>query len=70
MARCQACQGLGRIEMVAHLSPYSAVIYREPVCRACGGSGLEHCCEGIREQPIRGASNDDGSSRTAGTDRS
>ena len=50
MARCQACQGLGWIEMVAHLSPYSAVIYREPVCRACGGWGWEQCCEGLREQ--------------------
>lgn len=49
MARCQACQacrGSGRLE----------AMWRDQVlgvipCPACGGSGWEHCCEGLQEQP-------------------
>jgi hypothetical protein len=47
MARCQGCWGIGLVE-----GPRS---WRSPpnpiVCPDCGGSGIEHCCEGLREQP-------------------
>jgi hypothetical protein len=63
MAKCQTCRGTGRIwvssyAVVARLpaifvhevtnASYSGEIV---VCPDCGGSGIEHCCEGLREQP-------------------
>jgi hypothetical protein len=36
-------------------------------CQACGGSGLEHCCEGLREQPRETLGREAARSRAAST---
>jgi RecJ-like exonuclease len=36
--RCEVCQGTGQNWLTV-------------ICSECGGSGLQHCCEGLREQP-------------------
>jgi hypothetical protein len=46
MARCQACRGTRRLP--EKVNPHLVVWYP---CSACGGSGWEHCCEGLQEQP-------------------
>jgi hypothetical protein len=46
MARCQACRGIGLVEMLVRSWLLDVV-----PCPECGGSGWEHCCEGLREQP-------------------
>jgi hypothetical protein len=46
MARCQACRGVGLVE--ALVKPWLLDVIP---CPECGGSGWEHCCEGLREQP-------------------
>jgi hypothetical protein len=46
MARCQACRGIGLVEMLVRSWLLDVV-----PCLECGGSGWEHCCEGLREQP-------------------
>lgn len=56
--RCEACHGIGLIEVPAECAtdcadeycPYVHVPYTEP-CPACGGSGVSHCCEGDRACP-------------------
>jgi hypothetical protein len=53
MARCQACRGLGYRWLPPRQFWVSAITLPqawEP-CPECDGSGLEHCCEGLREQP-------------------
>jgi hypothetical protein len=56
MARCQACLGRGS-RPVAIISRYLigppevSEMQVERICSACDGSGWDHCCEGLREQP-------------------
>ncbi len=46
MARCQACGGLGKLAVLRLVPRY---VEKELPCSACGGSGIENCCEGLRE---------------------
>ena len=41
--RCEACQGRGLIS-VPHIP--SLGLYSTTPCRACGGTGVAHCCDG------------------------
>jgi hypothetical protein len=49
MAQCQMCRGR-RVKRwyVGPTSPEMQIL--EFPCPECGGSGIEHCCEGLREQ--------------------
>jgi hypothetical protein len=59
MAKCQTCQGLGRRYQYFKLRTDTGSVLTPPplfdvqtvVCSDCGGTGIEHCCEGLREQP-------------------
>ena len=58
---CRACHGVGWVwRALVHTStttysytewlPAEAELSCQP-CEACCGSGREHCCDGLREQP-------------------
>jgi hypothetical protein len=57
MAKCQTCHGSGYAVLVripagfVHAVTNSSSSGEIVVCPDCGGSGIEHCCEGLREQP-------------------
>jgi hypothetical protein len=57
MAKCQTCQGRGTgyvsLPPVQESYPYRYYYFEVQIvgCPDCGGSGIEHCCEGLREQP-------------------
>jgi hypothetical protein len=55
MAECQECFGSGLAkakETVRVLGrPGEYYVFLDGPCPECGGSGIEHCCEGLREQP-------------------
>jgi len=42
--RCETCQGAG---MVSGLWPE----WMRGPCSDCNGTGIAHCCDGLREQP-------------------
>lgn len=47
-----AASGLMLTEAELHTVPaQTAVISFELHCDDCGGSGVAHCCDGLREQP-------------------
>jgi DnaJ-class molecular chaperone len=56
--RCEECDGTGKVEAIIRLGSRLFRV-RAPgrgqtalvVCPECGGSGIAHCCEGIRVQP-------------------
>ena len=64
MARCQNCRGVGSIVNPALPIRRDRLIAPEyfdppspPVtipCPACGGSGIEHCCDGEVAQSLGG----------------
>ena len=54
MAVCQACYGTGSEKLWRKYGP----TFR--ACPECGGSGIEHCCEGLREQPATRAADSGG----------
>lgn len=47
--RCETCQGMGTSYKLAHIVRIGNEISPGP-CPDCGGSGISHCCDGIREQ--------------------
>jgi hypothetical protein len=51
MARCRVCRGVGWGKV--WLPPgMGRDLWCSHPCPECGGSGIEHCCEGLREQPV------------------
>jgi hypothetical protein len=57
MAKCQLCRGSGYAVLVRIPAGFVQAVTNSSsageivVCPDCGGSGIEHCCEGLREQP-------------------
>jgi hypothetical protein len=55
MAKCQTCGGVGleRIppDLRLLIPEYRDYEFYSNACPECGGSGLGHCCDGLREQP-------------------
>jgi len=58
MAQCQVCDGYGKLPVSGQVKieteTYLDVgrrVWPAWWCRACGGSGVEHCCDGDRAQP-------------------
>lgn len=52
--RCETCQGSGKIEGAVRpgdQAPTNSLATASLPCPDCGGSGIAHCCEGLREQP-------------------
>ena len=43
--RCEFCQGSGEQKF----APDSH--WKRP-CEACGGTGIQHCCEGLQADPV------------------
>jgi len=54
---CPACHGKGWEygPSISHEFPDGTVIatadLRKKPCEECGGTGIIHCCDGLREQP-------------------
>jgi len=40
--KCEECKGVGEQWIGPRCWP----------CEACGGTGLQHCCEGLRADPV------------------
>jgi hypothetical protein len=59
--RCETCHGTGTVVAPATLDEeqrglndiWAGDPYPFP-CPDCGGCGVAHCCEGLREQPEEG----------------
>ena len=51
MMRCEKCQGAGHRKSPYIVGLKDGDIYTVNVCTDCGGTGIAHCCEGMREQP-------------------
>lgn len=50
--RCETCHGSGKRRSWAYTGKYSTIGYPvELPCRDCDGSGLAHCCDGLRACP-------------------
>ena len=49
--RCPTCHGTGNVVRQSPVCPDLGLWsnYEVP-CQDCGGSGITHCCEGMREQ--------------------
>lgn len=51
--RCETCQGTGKTMSRAPFGDPAKDLYTCTMiaCPECGGSGVTHCCDGMREQP-------------------
>lgn len=47
---CELCDGDGVLPVIA-MPEGKPVITGEEPCFECGGTGITHCCEGLRPQP-------------------
>lgn len=50
--RCEPCQGTGHV--LDYAIPWKMAMHSKPAtkpCDACGGTGQQHCCDGLRAQP-------------------
>ena len=67
MARCQGCQGTGQQPWVVCWTA-TPLPWRYP-CLACGGAGVEHCCDRLREEalPTSGTPSGDALRRNSST---
>jgi hypothetical protein len=48
---CDICGGDGVLPIVNIDENTGPVLCGEEPCFECGGTGIIHCCEGLREQP-------------------
>lgn len=50
---CEPCHGRGElIRSVPYITSLGLCSNWLEICLDCGGTGIAHCCDGMREQPV------------------